>query len=154
MRSAARSMAGNVLGQAMKQNEAELAELMGSNKNALRLYGEWFDLAWQRFSNACAYCQGLGRVTSATPYGHVLKTLDHFIPVSKGGTDARWNLIPACLHCNSAKGNRDALAWYRKQPFFSLERWARITNHIALVKSWDDNTQPVERPNVQTSKRL
>lgn len=119
-----------------RQTEAELAELLGPNQNAHRRYGEWFDFAWGYFGDACAYCQGMGRVSSANSYGHVLKTFDHFTPESKGGTNDRWNLIPACHYCNSAKGNRDALAWYWKQPFFSLDRWSRINNYIVLVRSW------------------
>jgi hypothetical protein len=121
----------------MRQTEAELAELLGENKNAHRRYGEWYDFAWAHFGDACAYCQGMARTVTANPYANGQKTFDHFIPQSKGGTDARHNLIPACHYCNSAKGNRDALAWYFKQPFYSLERWARITNYIALVRSWE-----------------
>ncbi len=118
-----------------RQNEAELAELLGNNVSAHQRYGEWFDHAWAYFGDACAYCQGMARVQSANSYGHVAKTFDHFKPTSKGGTDERWNLVPSCHHCNSAKGNRDALDWYWKQSFFTLERWARIMNYIQLIKA-------------------
>ena len=33
-------------------------------------------------------------------------TVDHKIPVSRGGTDAKENLIAACQPCNSRKGNK------------------------------------------------
>ena len=115
--------------------EADLAELLGPNRSAYRRYGEWFDYTWGYFGDTCAYCQGMARVQSANKWGHVMKTLDHFKPVSKGGTDDRWNFIPACQHCNSAKGGREALAWYWKQSFFTLDRWARIMNYITLVKT-------------------
>lgn len=37
-----------------------------------------------------------------------IKTLskDHRIPLSRGGSDFSSNLVPACRHCNSSKGNR------------------------------------------------
>lgn len=31
-------------------------------------------------------------------------TLDHRVPRSRGGTDVRSNLVPACRECNAAKG--------------------------------------------------
>ena len=33
------------------------------------------------------------------------QTLDHIVPVTKGGTNDEKNLLPACHKCNSAKGN-------------------------------------------------
>lgn len=33
-------------------------------------------------------------------------TRDHVVPVSKGGRDAWENVVAACFHCNSRKGNR------------------------------------------------
>ena len=29
--------------------------------------------------------------------------VDHFFPLSKGGTDHFWNLVRACQRCNNAK---------------------------------------------------
>jgi 5-methylcytosine-specific restriction endonuclease McrA len=37
--------------------------------------------------------------------------VDHKIPKSRGGTDARGNLVAACRNCNSAKGNRTPEEW-------------------------------------------
>jgi HNH endonuclease len=36
-------------------------------------------------------------------------TLDHLQPVSKGGDNSFQNLITACLHCNSRRGNRSVM---------------------------------------------
>ncbi|MEV6638441.1 HNH endonuclease [Actinoplanes sp. NPDC051470] len=33
-------------------------------------------------------------------------TADHIVPLSKGGTNKLNNLRPACLPCNSGRGNR------------------------------------------------
>lgn len=50
---------------------------------------------------ACFYC--------GTPDA---RSVDHVIPVSRGG--AQWdldNLVPACVSCNSKKGNRTPGEW-------------------------------------------
>jgi len=60
--------------------------------------------AWQKLSTeilkrdgyTCHYCGGRA------------DTADHIIPKSKGGTDARENLVAACRSHNSGKGNRPA----------------------------------------------
>ena len=33
-------------------------------------------------------------------------TIDHVVPISKGGTNDKENLVLLCAHCNSVKGNR------------------------------------------------
>lgn len=33
-------------------------------------------------------------------------TLDHVIPLSKGGEDSPDNIVVACRHCNDVRGNR------------------------------------------------
>lgn len=45
----------------------------------------------------CVYCKK--NLTVET------MTCDHLIPVSKGGTDRRKNLVPACTDCNFLRGN-------------------------------------------------
>jgi 5-methylcytosine-specific restriction endonuclease McrA len=47
----------------------------------------------------CAYCGG-----KATQ-------IDHVMPASQGGTDARRNLAAACAPCNQEKGNRTPAQW-------------------------------------------
>lgn len=49
----------------------------------------------------CHYCQKqLTRFTA---------TLDHIQPVSRGGDNSLGNLVTACLHCNSRRGNRPVM---------------------------------------------
>ncbi len=38
-------------------------------------------------------------------------TLDHVVPLSKGGSNAIENCVPACKTCNSSKGAKDLKAW-------------------------------------------
>jgi hypothetical protein len=69
----------------------------------------------QAFSGLCCYClksQG--------------KTIDHFIAVSQGGSEAIGNLLPCCQSCNSSKHNADPLEWYSRQSFFSRQQWLKI----------------------------
>lgn len=54
----------------------------------------------QRARHCCEYCLALGQFAFST------FTLDHIIPVSKGGTDDIDNLAWACSHCNNCKYNR------------------------------------------------
>lgn len=38
-------------------------------------------------------------------------TLDHVIPLSKGGADAEHNIVPCCQSCNSSKNNTELVEW-------------------------------------------
>ena len=53
---------------------------------------------------ACCYC-GCGIEDG------VKLTLDHIKPHSKGGSNLPKNLITACVHCNSSRGNRTMKAF-------------------------------------------
>ncbi|RPE81153.1 HNH endonuclease [Vulcaniibacterium tengchongense] len=46
----------------------------------------------------CLYCGGA--------FSRAQLTRDHVLPVSKGGRDVWENVVAACFHCNSRKGNR------------------------------------------------
>jgi hypothetical protein len=48
----------------------------------------------------CAYCPA--------PAG----SWDHVIPVSRGGTDDRENLVPACIRCNTSKHAKTPEEWW------------------------------------------
>lgn len=55
---------------------------------------QWIEIL-AKFGHACAYC----------PTGTDL-TMDHVVPISKGGSHTASNIVPACRRCNSSKGNR------------------------------------------------
>jgi 5-methylcytosine-specific restriction endonuclease McrA len=52
----------------------------------------------------CAYCDKEAKLT-----------LDHVIPLSKGGKHSKDNVVAACGHCNSSKGNRTLEEWNAKR---------------------------------------
>jgi 5-methylcytosine-specific restriction endonuclease McrA len=62
-------------------------------------------------AGACIFCGGFGGLT-----------IDHLLPISRGGTNDARNLVPACRTCNSSKQASDWRAWFKKQPFFEYER--------------------------------
>lgn len=52
-----------------------------------------------RYGDACAYCGG--------PF----EELDHYVPVSKGGSHTLDNVRPSCTKCNAAKKDSSPDAW-------------------------------------------
>ena len=57
-----------------------------------------------RYSNSCAYCKH-GFSDDLTV------SLDHVVPVSRGGTHGAGNLVPSCRPCNSSKNSRTLMEW-------------------------------------------
>jgi len=61
-------------------------------------------------------------------------TIDHLIPISRGGTNEATNLVPTCSFCNTSKGNR-TLEEYRqslvdKQPYGSAAKLLEFAQEI------------------------
>ena len=54
---------------------------------------------WCRQGRACAYCDRLAT------------TVDHVVPLVRGGTNFEGNLVPACRACNSGKSFRLLVEW-------------------------------------------
>lgn len=74
------------------------------------------ELMLELFDNGCAYCDSEA------------ETWDHVIPVSKGGTTAPGNILPACIICNSSKRNRDLDEWLEST---GREMSVRAVEHLA-----------------------
>lgn len=70
----------------------------------------------------CHYCAGKVKIRTGRRYEEDDATVDHVVPRSKGGTDARGNLALACRKCNKAKEDRD-LADFLADPRPSCERF-------------------------------
>ena len=56
---------------------------------------EEFRLKCEAYENRCVYCNE-----------EVSLTIDHVIPLSRGGSNSIENIVPACNHCNSTKGTK------------------------------------------------
>ena len=54
------------------------------------------------------------------------RSIDHIIPLDKGGLNEPWNCVPMERSLNSSKNDKDMLEWYKEQPFYSEERLAKI----------------------------
>ena len=54
----------------------------------------------KRSSGICHYCKNRFKPKELT--------MDHVIPLSKGGKSQKFNLVPCCKECNSIKSN----SWY------------------------------------------
>lgn len=80
------------------------------------------DQDWQ---DALTYFNGLDAYTGEVP---IRLTMDHIVPLKKGGGNERCNILPCNISSNSSKFRADMETWYRKQSFFNEERLSRILN--------------------------
>jgi len=67
----------------------------------------------------CAYCGCDGPLS-----------VDHLLPRKRGGLDVADNIVWSCRTCNSSKGARDVLEWYRDRgefpPLLLLRRYLKL----------------------------
>ena len=70
----------------------------------MALANEELDDLYDMVDGCCFYCS---KRLSFRNYGVVgtrgAWEADHFIPVSRGGSSKFYNLVPACVHCNTVK---------------------------------------------------
>jgi 5-methylcytosine-specific restriction endonuclease McrA len=66
---------------------------------------EWKDRLLE-YNHCCAYCY--------KPFPVEELTIDHMIPLSRGGTNTIDNIVPACKPCNSRKKNKTPLEMLQK----------------------------------------
>lgn len=98
---------------------AYMAALQANRRAPLRgiLTSEDVLAVWQRQHYACAYCGCLD-----CPENPI--SIDHLIPLAKGGRNSPINIVAACLACNTAKGDDTLITFLSKQPgqhdFFSM----------------------------------
>jgi 5-methylcytosine-specific restriction endonuclease McrA len=84
------------VGQAAKNRRKALKREAG----IFRVSGEDWRRLCARFQNECAYCRERRPLT-----------MDHVIPLTKGGRHSIGNLLPACAPCNSSKSDRFLAVW-------------------------------------------
>jgi 5-methylcytosine-specific restriction endonuclease McrA len=61
---------------------------------------------FEKFGRHCVYCGAVD----------VPLNLDHVVPRSRGGSNRVSNLVPACIRCNEAKGNRPVEEFLARDP--------------------------------------
>lgn len=75
---------------------------------------QFSDADWQRTLNRhrfrCAYCGESGPLT-----------MDHVVPISRGGRHSIGNVVPACPPCNFGKHTSLAIEWRRR-----LDEWREV----------------------------
>ena len=71
--------------------------------------------------NGCCFCGSQDKLT-----------LEHVIPLSRGGLHVPENLLGSCRSCNCSKNASPVEEWYRAQPFFSEERWSMVKSSSDL----------------------
>lgn len=103
--------------------EGRQKELMRCHNRRTKIKGtvtlsEWKETL-EYFDNSCAYCGSADNITQ-----------DHIVPMSEGGLNTKYNLVPACKSCNSSKCNRPLVQWYMKQPFATEERLQKVLDFM------------------------
>ncbi len=61
----------------------------------------------RRAAGICHYCGGKFPVRELT--------MDHLVPLVRGGRSTKGNLVPACKDCNTKKQHRLAFEWETEQ---------------------------------------
>lgn len=96
-------------------------------RRALELDAETREYIKVLLLDLCSYCGGPGG------------TIDHIVPVAKGGTNHWTNLTAACKSCNSSKHDRDMLHF-----IVNGKNTLRIASRKGqAVTSWSRPTPPV-----------
>lgn len=72
-----------------------------------RAGSRWWARLLEVFGHRCAYCR--------KEPGRKGWTVDHVIPLSKGGTWRMENLVPACAKCNNEKSSHELPLWMAKR---------------------------------------
>ena len=64
------------------------------------------NVVWRRTGGRCWYC---GRAVAKRE-----RSLDHLVPIKRGGSNEPSNIVPCCLNCNRAK-DRLGVEEFRQQ---------------------------------------
>ncbi|EWS82419.1 HNH endonuclease [Brachybacterium phenoliresistens] len=98
-----------------------------------RSVGFSFRAVHERDHWTCAYC---GRSVSKSPaIEALLATVDHIMPVSRGGESSWLNLVSACKECNNRKADRtpeEAGMALRFEPYDPAVAY-RVGGHVELI---------------------
>lgn len=84
---------------------------------------DWIRIQRQH-NHRCAYC---GTNKSKM-------TMDHVLPLSRGGRHCVANVVPACGQCNKMKADMTVMEWKRKQ-MYDMRPWTMTTNGIKMKRN-------------------
>jgi 5-methylcytosine-specific restriction endonuclease McrA len=84
---------------AVKSNRRRAAKYANTPISELLTSTEWLAILAEA-NGRCAYCDKVAKLT-----------LDHVIPLSRGGKHSKDNVVVACKHCNGSKGNKTLEEW-------------------------------------------
>lgn len=77
----------------------------GKGPDRTRNIPRWVRAAvWDKTGGFCIYCN-----QALNPFDNF--TVDHVVPLSRGGTSGVENLVPACSGCNTRKADSESLSW-------------------------------------------
>jgi hypothetical protein len=83
------------------------------------------------------------------------KTIDHFIPLDKGGTNFQYNIVICCYQCNSIKANMlpgefnsyISLLWQRNDFFkYTKKELRTIINQIKSIRAAYNENMQINKP--------
>ena len=86
---------------------------------------------WMRQQKSCAYCD------------RPADTVDHVVPLVRGGTNYEGNLVPACRRCNSSKSGRMVIEW----------RTGRVLPKALANPNWQPKPPKIKAPKPQKPQR-
>ena len=81
-------------------DEAKHARIEKAAAQALRKSRWWQNLVQ---ATSCYYCQ--------TPLDAKTVTMDHIVPISRGGRSTKGNVVPCCKNCNNKKKQLTPVEW-------------------------------------------
>ena len=84
-------------------------------------------------SAPCVYC------------GAEATTVDHVRPLSRGGHEAEYNLVPACLFCNCSKNDRLLTEWRPDRVAYAVAHSPKVeAEYVRLLSLDDPGTEDME----------
>jgi len=82
----------------------------------------------KKFASCCAYC-GKDLIKYSD------KTIDHIVPLSKGGKGRLSNIVCACESCNNLKSDTDLKDWFSQ----NMDRKAWLMVYLLKMRNFKEN---------------
>jgi len=96
---------------------------------------------WKAQHRPCAYCPQLA------------DTLDHVLPLVRGGTNYEGNLVPCCRKCNSSKSGKTIIEWRHGVSLGKVkesQEWMGLPPRVKTPKAVKPPKAPHDCPICQT----